>query len=402
MNKEQVEFLKQTHDDCRKEVEMRIQQRDNFSIQFIIAVAAICAVALTELKYASFLFFLLPFVTIFYTVQILYSYKIHDRLHKFLVEEIEPKLASELGYDEFAKNRLFWESYCENDSRKQGRKTPGIRKGFFKITSKIMPAISSILFAIVAWGKNTLPELAIIIIALVSAALFTAITFFLLYLFDRKYSKKNLEKFGQLDYIDDDILKEANKKNTLPRAAVFLDRDGTIHYDKVMTHNIEDLEFFDDTFSALKRLQDLGFLLIVVTNQNGIKDGLYTERVMSAFNRNMIEKLREHGVKISAVYYSPHNAKENHISFKPNFGMFIRAMYELNINLDKSFMIGDQTHDMEAAKRAGVKGVMVTTGIYKNGTYVSEKYKKLNPVTVNNLTDAAIKIENMISEENDG
>ena len=85
--------------------------------------------------------------------------------------------------------------------------------------------------------------------------------------------------------------KHLNNTNSYHKA-LFIDRDGTIHIDKVETHKIEDLEFFDDVFSLFKTADKLGYKIVVVTNQSGIGKGHYTEEEMQAFNDNMVEKLK--------------------------------------------------------------------------------------------------------------
>ena len=154
--------------------------------------------------------------------------------------------------------------------------------------------------------------------------------------------------------------------------ALFIDRDGTIHVDKVETHKIEDLEFFEDVFNLFKTAIELGYKIIVVTNQSGIGKGNYSVKEMQDFNDFMIEKLNEKGISISALYYCPHKSEDNCGCMKPKDGMFKRAALELNINLSESIMIGDQSSDVYAGLNAGIlKNYIVTTGIYKtdDGNY---------------------------------
>ena len=123
------------------------------------------------------------------------------------------------------------------------------------------------------------------------------------------------------------------------RAAVFLDRDGTINMDKDFVCRIEDFEFLPGAIEGLKLLQDAGYLLIIITNQSGIARGYYTEADFHKLNDWMLTELQEHyGVKIDAVYYCPHlpstdelvapELKKYRVSCtcrKPQIGLFEKA-----------------------------------------------------------------------------
>ena len=193
----------------------------------------------------------------------------------------------------------------------------------------------------------------------------------------------NLDALCPVDYID-----EAALADKTPKKVIFLDRDGTIHYDKVKTHKLEDLEYFNDTVSALKGFMELGYRLVIVTNQNGIAEGLFDATVMRRFNAQIQSDLAAHGVHFDAIYYAPHLPEENHISYKPNCGMLQRAAKELNIDMSASYMIGDKVSDVEAGIAAGVKSIMVTTGIYRSGSYRTPAYEALSPTTAHSLTEA--------------
>ena len=192
-----------------------------------------------------------------------------------------------------------------------------------------------------------------------------------------------LDELSPVDYIN-----AAAYADKTPKRVIFLDRDGTIHLDKNKTHLLEDLEYFSDTFSALRGFRALGYRLVIVTNQNGVAEGLFPREQMSLFNAKMMKDLAEYGIEFDAIYYSPHLPEEGHISYKPNCGMILRAARELNIDLSASYLIGDKVSDVLAAQKAGVKGIMVTTGLYRRGGYRTPEYEALQPVTVSSLTEA--------------
>ena len=377
--------------DCRGEIESRINQRDNFAIQFMTSTGVVLGVSCLDFSFAPYLFFLLPLITIFYSMQILYSYTIHDRLHNFLVEQLEPELAKLNGYSNCERQKLFWESYCTRENQSRISKNPGIRKGFFQAIPYVMTVLSSVLFALVSHYKGLynhdwrIP----LTIGLFVTAFFITIDLIIFLFWPQIVKKHNIRKLSKVDYQNDDILKDTRKKR-----AVFLDKDGTIYIDKVMTHKITDLEYFNDTFSSLRRLTKLGFILIICTNQNGIRKGKYTEIDMHAFHTQIIKDFKNQGIDLAAIYYSPYDAQDNNISYKPNFGMFIRAMDEFNIDMKNSYSIGDQITDIIASEKALVHPIMVTTGIYKNDDYKTKRYEEIKPVTVSSLEEAVDLIEN--------
>ncbi len=140
------------------------------------------------------------------------------------------------------------------------------------------------------------------------------------------------------------------------KPALFLDRDGVINIEKNYLHKIEDVEFVDGIFELCRHFQDLGYLIIVVTNQSGIARGMYTEKDFEILSAWMIEKFKNENVEITCIYHCPH-----HPDFsgececrKPKPKMLLDAQKDYNIDMKKSLMIGDSERDIEAAIRAGV------------------------------------------------
>lgn len=150
------------------------------------------------------------------------------------------------------------------------------------------------------------------------------------------------------------------------RPAVFLDRDGVINMDDGYTFRPADLRFTPTAPAAIRRLNDAGRLVIVVTNQSGVARGLYDVADVDAFHRHMAERLAADGARVDAFYHCPFHpdgqvpafARE-HEDRKPAPGMLLRAMREWPIDPARSLMIGDKASDMEAADRAGVAGLRV-------------------------------------------
>ncbi|MEJ6789596.1 HAD family hydrolase [Brevundimonas sp. BR2-1] len=146
--------------------------------------------------------------------------------------------------------------------------------------------------------------------------------------------------------------------------AVFLDRDGVLIEDTGYPHLEEHLRLVPGAAEAVRRLNQLGYLCVIVTNQSGVARGLFTEDQMKAFNTLIVRRLAARGAIIGAVYACPfhsHGRVEafihpDHPDRKPNPGMLLRAIADHRIDPARSFMIGDQPSDMEAARRAGVPG----------------------------------------------
>lgn len=175
--------------------------------------------------------------------------------------------------------------------------------------------------------------------------------------------------------------------------AVFLDRDGTINIDR---HYLSDPSQFEltpgETGPALRRLQDAGFLLIVVTNQSGIGRGYYTEADMHAVNERMSAVLAGYGVRLAKIYYSPEAPEKSSRGRKPSPQFLFDAREEFNLDLSRCFMIGDKFIDLETGWKAGcARSILVRTGY---GAEVERSHidKLRDALVVDDLAEAADKI----------
>jgi D-glycero-D-manno-heptose 1,7-bisphosphate phosphatase len=152
-------------------------------------------------------------------------------------------------------------------------------------------------------------------------------------------------------------------------AAVFLDRDGVINEEVGYLDNLDKLKIIPHAYEAIKLINESGMKAVVVSNQSGVARGLLTEEFVQKTNNYLQNILRTQGVFINNFYYCPHHPTEGEEPYrqvcncrKPAPGMFLTAARDLNINLELSYMVGDRFLDMEAAKKAGVKGILVRTG----------------------------------------
>ncbi|WP_298036982.1 D-glycero-beta-D-manno-heptose 1,7-bisphosphate 7-phosphatase [uncultured Desulfuromonas sp.] len=157
------------------------------------------------------------------------------------------------------------------------------------------------------------------------------------------------------------------------RPAVFLDRDGTINVEKSYLHRVEDFEFIPAAAAAIRRLNEAGFLVIVVTNQSGVARGYYGLDDVDALHRHLQGELGKVGAFIDAFYVCPHHPSEGVGAFgidcscrKGRPGMLLRAAEDHHIDLARSFMVGDKAADVEAGLRAGCRSLLVLTGYGKS------------------------------------
>ena len=164
------------------------------------------------------------------------------------------------------------------------------------------------------------------------------------------------------------------------RRAVFLDRDGTINVEKEYLHRIEDWEWIPGAVEAIRLVNQMGYLAIVITNQAGIARNYYDEAAVHTLHGKVDTLLSAEGAKIDAYYYCPHHPQHGVVREcqcrKPAPGMLLAAQREYDIDLAESWMIGDKQIDVEAARRAGVTPILVMTG------YGAEAQKSLAPGVV--------------------
>jgi D-glycero-D-manno-heptose 1,7-bisphosphate phosphatase len=146
-----------------------------------------------------------------------------------------------------------------------------------------------------------------------------------------------------------------------PSPALFLDRDGVINVDHGYVHRIDDFEFIPGIFSLVRRGRELGYRIIVVTNQAGIGRGYYSEAQFLALSEWMQARFEAEGAPLDAIYHCPHHPEHGIGVFrqdspdrKPRPGMLLRAAKEWNLDLLRSALVGDRASDIQAAVAAGI------------------------------------------------
>ncbi|ADD69481.1 D,D-heptose 1,7-bisphosphate phosphatase [Denitrovibrio acetiphilus DSM 12809] len=165
---------------------------------------------------------------------------------------------------------------------------------------------------------------------------------------------------------------------------LFLDRDGIINVDKGYIHKPEDIELVDGLELFLKTAENMGYKLIVVTNQAGIARGFYTDNDVKNLHKHMYDTLAARGINITDFLFCPH-----HPDFtgecscrKPAPGMLLLARDKYNVDMGKSIMIGDKRSDVLAGRNAGIG-----TCILVSSRYQSEKTAEAD-YFAKNLSDA--------------
>lgn len=142
-----------------------------------------------------------------------------------------------------------------------------------------------------------------------------------------------------------------------------LDRDGVLNEDTGYPGSSTDIVWMSGAFDALARLRQLGYRVVIVTNQSGIARGFFSEEDVQALHAWMADIIMQHGGAISAFYYCPFHPdaivtdyRRDHFDRKPKPGMLLKALGEFPTDISRSFMIGDRDSDMEAAAAAGIRG----------------------------------------------
>ena len=149
--------------------------------------------------------------------------------------------------------------------------------------------------------------------------------------------------------------------------AIFLDRDGVINKkapEGDYVKNWDEFQFLPGVKKAIRKLNEKGFLVIVVSNQRGIAKGVMTEDDLKEIHNRMKEELRKEGAVIDGIYYCPHDIEDHCGCRKPEPGMILKAIKDfrdigIEIDLKKSYMIGDSEKDMLAGKKVGLRTIKI-------------------------------------------
>lgn len=148
------------------------------------------------------------------------------------------------------------------------------------------------------------------------------------------------------------------------RRAVFFDRDGTLNEDRGYVTARQNFVVFPGVCEGIARLNALDLLVIVVTNQSAIARGFMTEQELFRLHEYFTETLRGVGAHVDGWYWCPHHPEDGCDCRKPKPGMIWQAVKDFGLDVSRCFFVGDKVSDLEAAKAAGVPGVLVKSSPY--------------------------------------
>lgn len=184
-----------------------------------------------------------------------------------------------------------------------------------------------------------------------------------------------------------------------PRPAIFLDRDGVVIEDAHYLASPGQVRLIPGSADAIAALNRAGWPVVVVTNQSGVARGLFTAAMVEAVHDHLSEQLSGYGATVEAYYYCPHLPTAEVVAYrtdcecrKPRPGMLRRAAADLNLDLDRSWMVGDRASDLEAGAAAGARTILVRTGYGATADVAALDRTRLNlDLVASNLADAVAK-----------
>jgi D-glycero-D-manno-heptose 1,7-bisphosphate phosphatase len=182
----------------------------------------------------------------------------------------------------------------------------------------------------------------------------------------------------------------------MKRRAIFLDRDGTISEEVGYVNHVSRYRLMPHSLEAIRLVNRAGLLAIVTTNQSGVARGYFRESLVHDVHARLRALAEEAGARLDAIYYCPHHPNEGTLPYraecdcrKPRPGMILRAAREHDIDLGRSYVIGDSAIDLEAGASAGVPGLLVLTGYGRGLVEHQPERIKVKPLhTAEHLLDA--------------
>lgn len=182
--------------------------------------------------------------------------------------------------------------------------------------------------------------------------------------------------------------------------AIFLDRDGTINYDSGYLYEVQKFRFLPGVIEGLQIMQNLNFMLFIITNQSGIARGYYTEENYYILTNYMLSLLEDYGIKITEILYCPHHPQGSVIKYrkecncrKPGITLFTEVQKRWNIDFSQSYAIGDQLRDCAICFHSACKGYVLGIEQSVLNFYITEQQRTSSSINCAvDLLDAAKKI----------
>ena len=204
------------------------------------------------------------------------------------------------------------------------------------------------------------------------------------------------------------LIKNWKKQSEMSNRAVFLDRDGTVNVEVSYLNNTRHLRIMDGVPEAIIILKDLGFKIIIVTNQSGVARGYIRERTLKRIHAKLRRLLRKNGTDFDAVFYCPYyksarkkRYKKDSSHRKPNPGMIEKARRIFDIDLDSSYMLGDRRSDIGAGKNSGCTSILVKTGYGSASIKEMDSWPWKPDYIADDLMDAVVWIKSREDKKND-
>jgi len=193
----------------------------------------------------------------------------------------------------------------------------------------------------------------------------------------------------------------------MPRPAVFMDRDGTLSHEVGYVNHVSRFRLYPWAVDAVRLANRSGFLAVVVTNQAGVARGYFPEAVIHEVHASLTASMAAGDARLDGVYFCPHHPSAGEPPYrrdcdcrKPKPGLVERAVADLDIDLPRSFVIGDRLGDLELAWRVGARGVLVKSG-YGLGelTYHAPSWPRQPDLVADNVLEA---VERIVTEGSRG
>lgn len=185
---------------------------------------------------------------------------------------------------------------------------------------------------------------------------------------------------------------------------VILDRDGVLNHnapaEHTYIHRLKDFKIFDYVPSCIKRLNDYGYSVVVITNQSAIAKGILKREDLKKMHELLLKKAERGGGKISRIYFCPHNTEDHCSCRKPKSGMLLRAARDFDFKLNESFYVGDAYEDVILAKRNKCRMIFILSNRGRWQIKKKEEWEYAPDYIVQDLRGAVDIIVNGVKNEN--
>lgn len=175
-------------------------------------------------------------------------------------------------------------------------------------------------------------------------------------------------------------------QNNILRPAVFLDRDGTINEQMGYINHLCRFNLLVGAAEAIKKINDAGVPVVVISNQSGLARGYFPEELLVAVHEKMNRLLAEKGAHVDGIYYCPHHPEAKEERFretcncrKPKPGLVLQAAREMNLDPAKSFVVGDRWSDIKTAANCGAQSILVRTGYGRGDEQYIGPHQEIQP-----------------------